>query len=597
MAPQSAIKISPKTSNINMILSSPDSASRRKRPQSMESLLPAKRSANNVSWSSSKDGNNGRQSSSDLPPPTHERKNSSNVYNPSSSSNNTAANSSGSHIQRAAGHRPVTSCTHCRQHKIKCDASDNMPRPCSRCQKIGLKCEIDPSFKPQKGGQIQTLRNDIEELRATVQNLQRNEQVWLQRIHHSQSPVGFSGASPSNSNIESSPRLVSNSLQPTISSPNSLAAVKQEGDSNIYTASNISQHSRFPLLSNSNAQQTIPDAKIASIAPGAPLTKLVSSTSYASITIAADDPPLNDQPHLTLSRHSTLTSGQSPDNNAGNAETPHRNDNTNDSIHSEQLGPHIQVPQTEFILGDARLSLEKARQLHKRFINDYLPYLPILVSHSPTELYSQSQLLFWTVMLTACLSDPDPTLYTSLASLIKQLAIETCWIRTPRSTHIVQALLILGTWPLPNQKVLDDCSYRFIGLAKNLGLQLGLHRGKFIDEFSRTQVSLDDAEKWRTRTWHAVFFCDQFWSANLGLPHSLQTDYLIERARTDGELPHYFRSLISLAVFQCKLTNAIGSSVSSPDGLLSAYDRAGSLAILERQLDRLKMHLDMDNRK
>ena len=56
------------------------------------------------------------------------------------------------------------------------------------------------------------------------------------------------------------------------------------------------------------------------------------------------------------------------------------------------------------------------------------------------------------MILTASLSEPEPKLYMSLASLIKQLAIETCWIKTPRSTHVIQALIILSIWPLPNEK-------------------------------------------------------------------------------------------------------------------------------------------------
>ena len=242
---------------------------------------------------------------------------------------------------------------------------------------------------------------------------------------------------------------------------------------------------------------------------------------------------------------------------------------------------------TGYIMGDVLLSAERAEELHKRFMDQYLPFLPIIQSNSAAELYRQSQLLFWTVCLTASLSEPVPTLYNSLCSLIKQLAIETCWIQTPRSTHIVQALLILGNWPLPNEKVLDDCSYRFITLAKSLAMQLGLHRGKFIYEFSRTQVSLPDAEKWRTRTWIAIFIAEQVWCANLGLPPNMPMDYLLEESRTDTSLPSSFRCLACLAMFCSKLVNLLGSSVTSPDGTLEPKYRFSTLGILEQELDRL----------
>ncbi|KAG7695042.1 hypothetical protein KL930_001365 [Ogataea haglerorum] len=392
----------------------------------------------------------------------------------------------------AAGHRPVTSCTHCRQHKIKCNASERFPVPCSRCERMDLKCEIDPQFRPKKGSQLQSLRNDVDELRKKIEFLTKNES------------------------------LISNVLQS--SNPDLLQQLKE----------------KKPIQNFQTSQ-------------AAPVVEQNQGPPRPAVT------ELNPLP---VSQTNSVKS--------------------NGSV-------------SEFILGDVKIPHEKAKELHQRFIVHYLPYLPIMISNDCVQLYQQSQLLFWTVMLTACLSDPEPSLYISLASLIKQLAIETCWIKTPRSTHIVQALLILGTWPLPNQKVLDDCSYRFVGLAKSLSLQLGLHRGKFISEFSRTQVALPDAEKWRTRTWLAVFFADQFWASNLGLPSSMQTDFLLEQARIDQSLPKNFRCLISLAIFQAKLVNVMGSSVTSPDGLMDPRNRAGALAILERELERLAYKLQIND--
>ena len=280
-----------------------------------------------------------------------------------------------------------------------------------------------------------------------------------------------------------------------------------------------------------------------------------------------------------------------------NAPLTHENsDNSPYALNTPENIEELQ-PISEFILGDVTLPLNRANELHDKFMTTHLPFLPIIISRSATELYHKSQLLFWAVILTASLSEPEPKLYMSLASLIKQLAIETCWIKTPRSTHVIQALIILSIWPLPNEKVLDDCSYRFVGLAKNLSLQLGLHRGgEFIQEFSRNQVSLGpDAERWRTRSWLAVFFCEQFWSSLLGLPPSINTtDYLLENARVDKSLPKNFRCLISLSIFQCKLVNIMGISVTRPDGLLEPLNRAGSLSLLDRELERLRFKLQFE---
>jgi hypothetical protein len=468
----------------------------------------------------------------------------------------------------AAGHRPVTSCTHCRQHKIKCNASEKFPEPCSRCQRMNLKCEIDPQFRPKKGSQIQSLRHDVDELRSKIEFLTRNEALIAKVLQNT------------------TPQSGSNDI---ISSPSSnVDSSKENSHANSPSLIAKTHLQKEPVLlsidGRSNSTQLINDSASNKADLNAALEAAVRNVIESP---AQFDSPGNESGNKIGNEQDIETSGNTT--NRGTKLTTHVNTKP---IVQGHFSPNALA---EFALGDVKISLEKAQTLHKRFVENYLPYLPIMISHDPIELYQQSQLLFWTVMLTACLSDPEPSLYNSFASLIKQLAIETCWIRTPRSTHIVQSLLILGTWPLPNQKVLDDCSYRFIGLAKSLSLQLGLHRGKFMTEFSRTQVALPDAEKWRSRTWLAVFFAEQFWSSNLGLPPSLQTDYLLENARIDSSLPKTFRCLISLAIFQAKLVNIMGLNVSSPDGLMEPANRAGPLHIMERELERLAFKLQIDD--
>lgn len=38
-------------------------------------------------------------------------------------------------------------CVRCRQMKVKCNASQKFPAPCSGCEKAGERCSVDPSFK------------------------------------------------------------------------------------------------------------------------------------------------------------------------------------------------------------------------------------------------------------------------------------------------------------------------------------------------------------------------------------------------------------------------------------------------------------------
>lgn len=467
---------------------------------------------------------------------------------------------SGDKNSKQTGHRPVTSCTFCRQHKIKCNASENYPNPCQRCTKMGLKCEIDPEFRPKKGSQIQSLKSDVDDLKSKIEMLTKNETLLTQALN-----------------------------QHNLNYLQQQQSADVFGNSQIYNATSMQRPiglgSDYSTNSNDTPGNFHSDNSPHSFASG---FAHVNKTNLSPGSDLQGTQILND----SIPSHSSASLANILQENSDNSPSDKKFD-------SHTANKNIDyAPMSEFVVGDVCLPLQKANELHDRFKSKHLPFLPIIELTSATELYHKSQLLFWSVILTAALSEPEPTLYMSLASLIKQLAIETCWIRTPRSTHVIQSLIILSIWPLPNEKVLDDCSYRFIGLAKNLSLQLGLHRGgEFIQEFSRTQTSLGpDAELWRTRTWLAVFFCEQFWSSVLGLPPLINTtDYLLENARVDQSLPKNFRCLISLSIFQCKLVNVMGISVTRPDGLLEPLNRAGSLNILDRELERLKFKLHIED--
>ncbi|CEP60265.1 Sef1p LALA0_S01e06766g [Lachancea lanzarotensis] len=488
------------------------------------------------------------------------------------------------------GHRPVTSCTHCRQHKIKCNASEKFPNACSRCERMGLKCEIDPGFRPKKGSQLQSLRSDVEELKLKVECLAYNERLiayalgkseWgrslLQRVKHAAKST------------ENSPEISKNTGDAIINKDSSFKVAAKT----FLTGEPTLIQSAGPNVQNeleSSAEQGLHIPKI-SVDPS--VLKDESLPRVLRIALKRHASKYTPSPaNSTDATSPELT----PDNNG--AQIPLSNEeHVVATTNAVQPLPSPQASIDEFILGDVRISLKKANELHRVFVESFLPYFPIMYSNTALELYSQSHLLFWTVMLTACLSEPEPSLYNRLASLIKQLAIETCWIRTPRSTHISQALLILCTWPLPNQKVLDDCSYRFVGLAKSLSFQLGLHRGKFMSEFTRTQTSMPNAEKWRTRTWLGIFFAEQCWASILGLPPTSQNDHLIELARLredESAVPSRFRQLICLANFQSRLCGTMGSSVTTPDGLLDAQERGGALQSLRTELARLQAKLKFD---
>ena len=59
-------------------------------------------------------------------------------------------------------------CTACRQVKLKCDAKELAPGPCSRCKASGLACKIDQTFKRVPA------RKQLEEVSNRLNSLQRS---------------------------------------------------------------------------------------------------------------------------------------------------------------------------------------------------------------------------------------------------------------------------------------------------------------------------------------------------------------------------------------------------------------------------------------
>lgn len=343
-------------------------------------------------------------------------------------------------------HRPVTSCTHCRQHKVKCDANKKYPEPCTRCKKFDLFCEIDPKFTPKKGSQLQTMRKDIDDLKMKVKHLLANESLLIDLLKQSNSNnnIIISNNIDNNSlsnlvltklNRVDSSLISSSNTTTTTSNNNSSRAVSNNIEQNKEAAiSNIVQHSATstPLHSDTSLSpnQINPISKNQ---PRSPIDKLLTNNSNVSNSQNVQQFPV-PQTQSSVQTSKTSTIGTTASNTSISASGTIQNSTglSTNSVTTPTLSSLVPpiVSETgnikEFIIEDVHISIERASQLHKLFIDEYLPYLSIMFSTSVVELYSQSKLLFWTVILTACLSDPEPTLYIKLSPLVKQLAVETC---------------------------------------------------------------------------------------------------------------------------------------------------------------------------
>lgn len=233
------------------------------------------------------------------------------------------------------------------------------------------------------------------------------------------------------------------------------------------------------------------------------------------------------------------------------------------------------VPQDEFVVsnGPDKISInaKTAHILFKNYQTNYHHLLPILPSQfyqlDLEDIYTNHTLLFWCIIVTSSLN-VNPVLNQKLIPFIKALIVKNCWLTTPRSVYILASLLILTTWPIND----DDLSIKILSLAKNLALQLGLHRLEFINEFSHsTNVTLSQDPNLnnliRERLYKFVTINTNYWLVNKGLLYlnfnGYEEDYIINKATQAKSMPDslmpnnpddvYINTLLKISLIQQRI--------------------------------------------
>ena len=139
----------------------------------------------------------------------------------------------------------------------------------------------------------------------------------------------------------------------------------------------------------------------------------------------------------------------------------------------------------------------------RSFFAFYHPFLPILEPSKPPEHYFKtSQLLFWTVLVIGARRSPsDPTLFLRLTPEISKLVWSTL-ADVPQNYHVVKALCLLCTWPLPISSTSTDATFMLSGVMTHVAMQIGLHRPSHAQDFTKFHVQLREEElKDRVKTW------------------------------------------------------------------------------------------------
>jgi len=153
--------------------------------------------------------------------------------------------------------------------------------------------------------------------------------------------------------------------------------------------------------------------------------------------------------------------------------------------------------------GEVRLAHGEVNELFTEYFQLYHPFLPFLDQvRSPEEYYNHDhKLLFWAILSVAARrSSSRPTLLKDLAKPLTDLIWDS--IRNQPNHHVVKALCLLCTWPIPAERTVTDPTYMLCGVMMQIAMQIGLHQPTHPQDFSRNKVRLQQEDIHdRLRTW------------------------------------------------------------------------------------------------
>lgn len=167
-------------------------------------------------------------------------------------------------------------------------------------------------------------------------------------------------------------------------------------------------------------------------------------------------------------------------------------------------GPPVEasLPRT---LDKITIPPEHIEALFNQYFLFYHPFIPVLdPTKSPEYYFECSELLFWAIIAVGARRfEEDPTLLTGLAGPFNKLIWATI-AEVPQNYHVVKALSLFCTWPLPTKTSSKDPTFILCGVMMQIALQTGLHRPSHVQEYSRIKIEVrEDDVKDRLKTWAA----------------------------------------------------------------------------------------------
>ncbi|KAI0578702.1 Zn(II)2Cys6 transcriptional activator [Pyrenophora tritici-repentis] len=238
--------------------------------------------------------------------------------------------------------------------------------------------------------------------------------------------------------------------------------------------------------------------------------------------------------------------------------------------------------------GEVRLGHSEINELFAEYFQLYHPFLPFLDQvRSPDEYYSQDhRLLFWAIVAVAARRyAPRPSLLKELAKPLSDLIWDS--IRNQPNHHVVKALCLLCTWPLPAERTVTDPTFILCGAMMQVAMQIGLHQPTHPDDFSRTRMRLrrEDIHD-RLRTWAVCNIVAQTVSTGNGQPSITLYDSTLDFKIDDEEHMRIIPPTLFVRLRQEMAASRINKLLYSVNS--HRFAEGAAISYMSLEADRLK---------
>lgn len=241
--------------------------------------------------------------------------------------------------------------------------------------------------------------------------------------------------------------------------------------------------------------------------------------------------------------------------------------------------------------------------LFMTFFTKFHPTLPIVDNTlSPAATYNICPLLYHTILLLATLATSNHPLTWSLTQTVNTAAPQHV-LSPNKSVHLVQAYLLLATWPQthPQGSTLHDQAWMYVGVATHMAQTLGLHRSFLSSEYASNQNETNEhtRREW-VRTWVGCFIVSQFLSTALGVNPIITEDFTIQNApallspTTSSAYDPALSLLLDklkMARVGARITGLLSSCPNSSSGLAEVGDNLAIFRVLQGDVQEVEASL------